>query len=207
MKILSVFSSEFKKYGNVLEGFDFAELFKVCEATAPKPGDGFVYQASVPELEALPAAKEIKNHIFGGMPVQFGYVSGSNSTLNCLEYHRSSELNIALDSVILLLGSICDMEDYKFDTSKVQAFEVPAGVGVELFGTTLHYAPCNNKNDGYRVICVLPEGTNKERPQMEDVTLEDKLCRGTNKWIISHPDAPEASKGIYVGLYGENLTV
>ncbi len=207
LPILSVYDSEFKKYGNVLEGFDFAELFDVCESISPKPTDMFTYSASVPELEALSVTTELQNHIFGGMPIQVGYCNGSNYTLNCLEYHRSSELNIALNSVILLLGCVSEMEDFKFDTAKVKAFEVPSGVGVELYGTTLHYAPCSAESDGYRVICVLPRGTNGDRPEMENSSKEDELCTGTNKWIIAHKDAPEAQNGVYVGLYGENITL
>ncbi len=208
MEILSVYDPEFKRYGTVLEGFDYSELFKVCKAVSPKPLNSFTYTASVPEMETLRVAKDIENHVFGGMPVQFGFCNGSNHTMNCLEFHRTSELNIAIDSVILLLGCVADFEEnYKLNTDTVKAFKVPAGVGVELFGTTLHYAPCNVEEDGYRVICVLPRGTNGERPEMANINAEDKLCMGTNKWLVAHNDAPEAVNGAYVGLYGKNLTV
>ncbi len=207
MEILSVYDSEFKRYGNVLEGFDFSELFEVCKNVSPKPNDSFTYTASVKELEELSVAKEIENHIFGGMPIQIGFCNGTNDTLNCLEYHRTSELNIAVDSVILLLGCVADLNNFKLETSTVKAFKVPAGVGVELFGTTLHYAPCSAEVDGYRVICVLPKGTNMPRPDMNDLTIEDELCLGTNKWLIAHKDAPEAENGAFVGLIGENIKI
>ena len=32
-------------------------------------------------------------------------------------------------------------EDFTYDTSKVEAFLVPAGTAVEIYATTLHYAP------------------------------------------------------------------
>ncbi len=207
IEILSVNDKAFKEYGNVLEGYDFTDLFAACVKAAPMPEQGFTYQASVPEMETLPIADEIKNRVFGGLPIQFGFVSGSNDTLNCLEFHRSSELNIALNDIILLLGKVTEMEDSKFDTSKVKAFKVPAGTCVELFGTTLHYAPCDGEAGGYRIICVLPRGTNGDKPDFVAKTAEDRLCMGVNKWIMAHPDAPEAQNGIPVALLGENIVI
>ena len=33
--------------------------------------------------------------------------------------------------------------DHTYDTSKMEAFLVPAGTAVEVYATTLHYAPCS----------------------------------------------------------------
>ena len=30
---------------------------------------------------------------------------------------------------------------------------------------------------------------------------------GCNKWLLAHPDAPEAAQGAYVGLVGENIDI
>ena len=49
---------------------------------------------------------------------------------------------MAASDLILLLGWQADVEeDYTYDTSKVEAFLLPKGVAVELYATTLHYAP------------------------------------------------------------------
>lgn len=207
MKEYSVFDSEFKRYGQVLSGYDFNEMFKTVKAISPKPEDEFIYEASVPELEKLEVAKILKNRAFGGMDIQIGYCNGSNHTLNCLEYHKSSELNIAVNRVVLLLACQSELDDYKLDTSNVKAFVIPEGVGVELYSTTLHYAPCNGEKEGYRVICVLPKGTNNPRPEGLGNTGEDRLCMGTNKWLIAHKEAPEAKTGAFVGLEGANLHI
>lgn len=56
-----------------------------------------------------------------------------------------------------------DIEDGDiYDTAKVEAFFVPAGTGVELYATTLHYAPCTAQEGGFRCVVVLPKGTNEE---------------------------------------------
>jgi len=36
---------------------------------------------------------------------------------------------------------------------------------------------------------------------------EDKLLWARNKWLMAHPDAPEAAQGAYVGLTGKNITI
>ncbi len=206
MKVKSVFDKDFCKYGLVLEGYDFGELFEALEK-CNVPSQGIEYVPSVEELENCKVFTELQNRGFGGMPIQLGYVSGVNDTLNCLEYHKSSEYNIAKDDIVLMLGLQSDIEDGKYDTSKIETFHVPAGVGVELFGTTLHYAPCAlEPKDSYQVVCVLPRGTNYERPLIiNEDALEAKMCLGSNKWLLSHKDSNESKTGAYVGLIGENL--
>ncbi|MBE7043231.1 MAG: DUF4867 family protein [Ruminococcaceae bacterium] len=204
MKVYKVTAPEFKKYGQVLKGYDFSELFENLKKL-DIPDEGITYEASVPGLESCNEKKLMENKGFGGMPIQIGYVGGNNKILNCLEYHKSSEFNIALDDVVLVLGIQSEIQDGMFDTSLCKAFLLPAGTGVELYGTTLHYAPMNVGADGYRVACVLPFGTNGTKPEFKTYTHEDKMCGGSNKWIMAHKDAPEAQKGTYVGLTGENI--
>ena len=45
-----------------------------------------------------------------------------------------------------------DITDGKLDTAKVKAFRAPAGTLVEVYATTLHYAPCHvDPAKGFRV--------------------------------------------------------
>lgn len=205
MKIYNVNDPEFKEYGCVLDGYDFTELFAALKTTAI-PDDGIDYVASVKTFEECPVAKKMEIRGFGGYPVQLGYVSGKNRTMNCLEYHKSSEYNIAMDDIVLVLGKEQEIVDGIFDSSLCKAFYVPAGVGVELYSTTLHYAPFNVNDEGYRVICVLPKGTNAPKIDFEAQNAEDKMCLGVNKWLMAHKDANEAKDGAYVGITGENIT-
>ena len=46
--------------------------------------------------KVLPDAVAVREKGFGGLPVQIGYCNGSNVKLNALEYHRSSEIDIAV---------------------------------------------------------------------------------------------------------------
>lgn len=206
MIVKSVYDKAFKKYGAVLSGYDYNELFAALEK-CNIPESGIEYQPSIASLERTDVFQEMCNRGFGGMAIQIGYVSGENDTLNCLEYHKTSEFNIAKDDVVLILGLQQDIEDGKYDTSKTEAFRIPAGVGIELYATTLHYAPCALKHGSkYQILCVLPKGTNYERPNIiNEETTEAKMCLGSNKWLMAHKDSNEAKSGAYVGLVGENL--
>lgn len=137
------------------------------------------------------------------MPVQLGYCNGHNQLLNCLEYHKGNEINLSNEDFILLLGSYFDIRDDKLDTSKVKAFLVPAGVAVEIYSTTLHYAPCGIKGSPFKVLIVLPRGTNVNREK----NLKDPKLWATNKWLLAHPNSSEAKEGAYVGLVGENIII
>lgn len=207
MKVYSVFDQEFQAYGSVLEGYDFRELFDKL-ASVPCPREGIAYVASVKELEDCTVFEELCTRGFGGMPIEAGYCSGTNDTLNCLEYHKSSEFNIAGDEIILMLGMVQEIDNGIYDTAKAKLFRIPAGTGVELYGTTLHYAPCGAQRDrGFRVVCILPRGTNEKEPKLEKKTMEDRMCCGRNKWLLAHPESDEAKKGMYVGLSGDNLSL
>lgn len=93
MMIHSVFDAAFAPYGKVLGGYDTAALTDTLKAVTPVP-EGVDYVPSQPELEQLPIAGQFATNAYGGMPIQLGWCNGHNTKLNCLEYHRDSELNI-----------------------------------------------------------------------------------------------------------------
>ncbi len=199
-----VTEESFKKYGKVLNDFDFSELLKEMNTT-PVPED-VIYVPSEERLEALDAAKELKNRMYGGLPIQVGYCNGHNKALNALEYHRCSEVDVAVDDIILLLGCQQDIEeDFTYDTSRVEAFYVPAGTAVELYATTLHYAPCGVEGNGFRCVIVLPKDTNTDITFSTSGKGEDKLLTAKNKWLIAHEDAK--IEGAFNGLKGVNITL
>ena len=203
MKINKVTDPEFRKYGRVIDGYDFSKLIKAMEHT-PLPED-VIYEPSIEELEATDVAIDLKMRIYGELPIQIGYCNGHNSKLNALEYHRSSEVNIAATDMILLLGKREDVEDdFTYDTSKVEGFFVPEGTAIEVYATTLHYAPCGVDGQGFKCVVVLPKGTNLDVVNTH-ATEEDKLLAASNKWLIAHEDAH--IDGAFNGLRGENITV
>ena len=208
MKILSVFDKEFAPYGQVVQGYDFAPLLKKLEEVSEKPSSGTIYVPSDAALEELPVFAQVRDNEYGGMPIQFGYCNGTNTMLNCLEYHRDSEINIMADDAILLVAREDEIVDGKLDTGCVKAFLSPKGTAVEVFATTLHFAPCSAKlGEGFRVIIVLPRGTNTDKPEITPLNREDTMLFARNKWLLAHPDSSAAQNGAYVGLTGENINI
>ena len=205
MKVYSVTDDRFKKYGKIVKGIDFSELIAKMEECTPLP-DGVDYVPGLPELEALPVMKELSSKAYGEMPIQIGYCNGHNKLLNALEYHRDSEINIAATDAVLMLGKQEDITpDMTYDTSKVVAFLVPAGTAVEVYATTLHYAPCDPDGTGFKVAVVLPRGTNEALKSEHKGGVEDSHLTAVNKWLLGHPEG--VNEGDPLGLIGENLSL
>ena len=208
MTIYSVFDTEFKPYGQIVTGLDQTVRELLTGLAATPQGPAVEYVPTDPALQELPAAVELSEHCFGGMPVQLGWCNGRNTRLNCLEYHRDSEVNLGTEDFILLLARQEEIVDGVLDTARVKAFRVPAGVLVEVYATTLHYAPCHcDAAKGFRVLVALPWGTNTGRPAMENKTAEDPYLTARNKWLLAHPDSDEARGGAKVGLTGKNIDI
>ena len=207
MHIYSVTDPAFRAYGKILENYDTSELVSAMEKI-PLPAEGTSYRPGIESLEDCAIFSELRDRAYGGMPNQLGMCWGRNTKLNCLEYHRDSEFNMGTEDFILLLAKMDDIVDDVLDTAKVKAFWCPKGVLIEVYATTLHYAPCHNDPEkGFRVLVGLPAGTNTDyRPGTGKNTL-DKSLWARNKWLLAHPDSSEAAQGAYVGLKGINLDI
>lgn len=201
MKIQTVFDADFAQFGRVLPG-NHQELLELLKNT-PMPEKGTIYCPSDKQLEREDIVNYYYKNIYGEMPIQIGYCNGHNQVLNCLEYHKGNEVNMANEDFILLLGSFFDIHNNQYDTKNVKAFLVPKGTAVEVYSTTLHYAPCGINGSGFKMIVILPKGTNVNTLSNKN----DPTLRANNKWLLAHKDAPEAKQGAYVGLVGENIKI
>lgn len=203
MKIYRVTDKEFLPYGNVLD-IDTKEILNEAQKVE-MPSEGSVYVASKEEFEKLPVMEVAKNEIFGGIPTQLGYCWGYNDTLNALEWHKCSEINIAVTDLILLVGDVRDVEEgNRYNSDKVKAFKVLKGEAVEMYATTLHYCPIQTSKSGFGCVVGLLKETNTDL----DFVPEDKLIFAKNKWIIAHEDNTELlEKGVIGGIYGENYKI
>ena len=208
MKIYSVYDPEFAAYGQVVSGLEDTarEIVEALKLTPLPENVGYV--PSEPVMQSLPAARVVSEHCFGGISAQLGWCNGHNTKLNCLEYHKCSEFNLGVYDFVLILGLQSEIENGIFDTAKAKAFRVPAGVLVEVYATSLHYAPCHtNEKDGFKVLIALPEKTNTACPDITPLTKEDELMTACNKWLLAHPESDEAKNGAKVGLAGENIDI
>ena len=208
VEIFGVKDQCFASYGRVVEGIDCTELLSFMQMHTSIPEDGNVYVASVPEMEAIQAAKIFEGRVYGGMPIQVGYCNGRNTTYNGFEYHKGSEINIAVTDFMLVLGHTWEIRDNCYRVEDAKVFFVEKGTAIEMYQTSLHLSPCRTSDEGFKDIVILPRGTNtplEEKEKYGSETGEGRLLLQKNKWVISHPDRePLMRQGAYPGLLGEN---
>ena len=204
----TVMADAFRKYGRVLP-LDLQDFSNCIGARNPVAQGQVEYEPSVPEFEQLPVFSRLRDEVFGGMPVELGHCSGWNNKLNGLEYHRSSEVDMAATDLILLLGCQQDIDwkNFTYYTAKVEAFLVPAGTAVELYATTLHFAPCSVSGKEFRMGVALPRGTNEPLDVVPEKTGENQLLLQRNKWLLAHKDSGLDKDGAWIGLVGENIEI
>lgn len=204
--VYPVTDKRFLTYGRIVEGYDFHEWIGYMEKETQIPPEGNVYLASVKELEDMEVFQAIQNRFYGGMPVQAGYCNGRNTTYNGFEYHKGSEINIAVTDFMLVLGHVWDIRDNTYRTEDAEVFFVEQGMAIEMYQTTLHLSPCRVCDQGFKDIVVLPRGTNTPlRDAGKRVEKEERLLLMMNKWVLAHPERePLIRQGAYPGMLGEN---
>ncbi|MEA5031954.1 MAG: DUF4867 family protein [Sphaerochaeta sp.] len=208
LSIYDVTDSRFERYGRMIEGLDISELVSLADRSTKVDPEGNRYVPSMPELESLPIISEIGATIFGGMPIQVGYCNGPNQQLNGMEYHKSTEVFIAVTDCVLFLGRTGDIEDFRsYASDRAEAFLFPSGTVFECFPHTLHFAPCKTHRDGFKSIIILPRGTNGplEVTVRQSKNPETRLLFARDKWLLVHPDrTPLVKQGAWVGIMGKN---
>lgn len=203
IKLYSAKSAEFKTFGRIITDLDTSEIIKSAEKIS-RPTDGSAYIPSEESFEKLSIAEDIKNKYFGTLPTQIGYCHGHNNFLNGAEWHKSSEINIAVTPLVLILGHIWDIKNGKIDSSDFKAFYLPKGTAAEVYATTLHFCPCEVENGGFGCVVGLPEGTNTPL----ECSGSDPLLFRKNKWLIAHNENKALiERGAVPGISGVNIEI
>lgn len=200
--MLTARSSEFKKYGEIIEG-NFEDVVEYLHSNSPMPEQNNLYVRDDLKMHNLISFLEIKNKVYKNKETEIGYCNGYNSKLNCLEYHNGIEVDIAATDLVLLLALQEDVHDGVIDSKDVKAFYIKKGEAVILYSGVFHFSPCKLSDSGFKCAIILPDGTNKdlEKPS------EDKKYWKENKWLYAHKDTNQAKLGAYIGIIGENIEV
>jgi len=210
ISIIRCEDSQFGRYGRLIHDADVSDMIEQCRKEAEVPEEGVVYIPSVHSLEIHSYCDRLRK-LFGGLEIQCGICIGRNSMLNGLEYHKSSEINIAVTDMVLLLADIKDLDlNSGIDSGMVKAFYIESGSVVELFATSLHYCPCSVQQD-FCSIVVLPSGTNtsltadnSERSKIGD----SDILFARNKWLVAHKENTALiERGAKSGIYNTNWKI
>ncbi len=202
MRIIDITDREFRPYGETLS-IDTSDILFYLQNKAIMPEEGNIYVRDDASMHDLKGITEIKERVYGYGDIEVGYCNGFNSYLNALEYHSCPEVDIAADDQVLLLALQDDVVDGVVDSDKVKAFRLKKGQAVILYPYVFHFSPCKLSAAGFRTAIILSERTNEE--------LEKEQKKGSlwmkNKWLFAHKESPQAKKGAYIGISGENLLV
>ncbi|MEI6875476.1 MAG: DUF4867 family protein [Spirochaetota bacterium] len=217
LELFAAEAPEFGEFGRLVEGLPTGALVDWMTANVPI-GEAVAYQRSVGELEDLVGPegragrdctwKQYASAVFfGGQAAEVGWVAGKSSQLNAFEYHKSSELFIAATDLVLLLGRLSELRDFaRFDSSRVRGFVVGRGTALELYASTLHFAPIMADPSGFRAAIILPLGTNAPLENVDTgLPGEEGLLWAERKWLLACPGSKPAAKGARVGM--ENVEV
>ncbi len=203
LKIYTTADAEFCEYGRVICTIDTKEIIEKAEKLE-RPDSGSVYVASNADFETLRIAKEITDLCYGTLDTQMGYCYGHSSFLNALEWHTSSEVNVAVTDLILLLAKRSDLQDNKLDSSCAKAFYIRKGEIIEIYATSLHFCPCEVEKSGFGCVVALPRDTNLPL----DCESPDPYLFRKNKWIIAHnKNKALIDRGVVPGISGENTQI
>ena len=203
IEIYSTSDKEFCEYGSVINGINTEQIVKVAEKIK-LPDEGTRYEASVEDFENLAFKDEVTNICYGELDVQVGYCWGKSSFLNGWEWHTSSEVNVAVTDLVLLLAKRSELSHNKIDSSAAKAFYIKKGEIVEIFGTSLHFCPCQADENGFGCVVVLPKGSNCP---LDNESNDPYLFR-KNKWIVAHNDnLALIARGVVAGISGKNIEI
>ena len=208
--VRSVTDPAFARFGRVVDDLDCSGIRKRLTEGSPLPGapEETIYEPSAAVLENGPEKALLEQRIYGGMEIQMGYCNGRNTLLNALEYHKGNEVIVAGDDIVLLLACLSDLRGGRLCADQVEAFFQEAGQAVELYGTTLHYAPCQATSAGFRAAIILPRDTNLALPFAPAASGEARTLRAVNKWLLAHDENAELlDDGAFAGIGGENIRI
>lgn len=206
--MLQIASESFRKYCAVIEVLDLSDLVEAARAI-PMPGSGVVYRPSIPELEATGGFELLRRVYAGEQEIEGGMCWGYNEYMGGVEYHRASEVNIAVTDMVAVFGDRRNIVDNTYDSALSEAFFIPQGTVFEIYATTLHLAPCSAGRDGFKSIVILPRGTNEPLSAegleaAKRATGEHRMLWARDKWILTFPGTEDARNGMCDGMRGED---
>ncbi|TDP95317.1 uncharacterized protein DUF4867 [Halanaerobium saccharolyticum] len=205
LEIKSIEAGSFKKYGRIIKDQRLKKIEKHLSSETEIPESGNVYQADLDFFSDSELKKEIEKDYYGEMPVEIGYCNGKNSHLNGLEYHNGSEINIAVTDLILLLGEKKDIAEDGYNSENIETFYLKKGDIIELYGSSLHFAPCRADKKGFKCAVILLNETNFD---LEFEDHNDPYLFAKNKWLLVHSEKTDLiNKGAKSAINGKNIEV
>lgn len=205
IQIQSVTDASFASFGRIIDLPYQTELAQTLTNDITIPEKNNVYVRDDPQFLTVEQRASIGREFYGEQPIEIGYCCGNSDRINAFEFHNCSELNLAGTDMILWFAHRHNLINGRITTDHARAFFIPRNVAIEVYPTTLHFAPNRVHSSGFKCLVILTDPTNtplKSERQPDDLLFQH------NKWLLTHPDNQRmVDQGAFVGLSGENYQV
>jgi hypothetical protein len=135
-------------------------------------GEEAVYEPVVDSLQDDPFVAQVQDVIYGGEPVQVGWIYGNNSNLELMYHSTVSATLVPAYNIILFTGSTADVDAASgtLDSKDANGYFSPPGAVIEMGPDSLFSIPIRAiKQVGQLTAVIVPQGT-----ELEQVTLTGK---------------------------------
>ncbi|WP_281165451.1 DUF4867 family protein [Liquorilactobacillus sicerae] len=204
IQIKSIDDEEFASYGQKIT-LPYQEELLVDLQQTVIPERNNVYIRNDPHLLSLSKRDVIARNFYGEQKIEIGYCNGNSYQINAFEFHNCSEINLAASDLVLFLSHRGQLREKRINTNQAKAFFVPKGTAIELYNSTMHFAPCCVWKSGFKCLVILTAGTNTP---LNVPHSSDELLFQKNKWLLTHAENKRmVEKNAFVGLIGKNLAI
>lgn len=205
IQIEPIFDDSFALYGRVIDLPHQDDLIATLATDTQIPTENNVYVRDDPQFLSASQRADIAREFYGEQPIEIGYCNGNSDRINAFEFHNCSELNLAGTDMVLWLAHRQILSDGRMSTQSAHAYFVPRGTAIEVYPTTLHFAPNRVHVSGFKCLVILTDKTNT--PLTSEREPDDLLFQ-YNKWLLTHPDNQRmVNNGAFIGLSGDNLHI
>jgi len=192
---------KFESYGSPAWDLDATSFVKLMKDNFKgQMGDQAVYEPKVEALQNDPLIAQIQEKIYGGKPVQVGWIYGNNAKLDFMETNGENVTLIPADNTVVFTGKKADVDptNASFDIGKASAFYLPANAVVTFYTDTLRSAPLRiDQNTGVLTAVIVPVGVGVEKASPG--TGIDQALVAKSRWVFGQPGN---SQGYFEGLTG-----
>lgn len=204
LKIKSVADDAFAQFGQIIS-LPYQDKLAQQLAATDIPSSNNKYVRADQAFLADEQRQVVAREWYGEQAIEIGYCNGNSSQINALEFHNCSEINLAGTDLVLFLAHRNQLHDNQLNTNQTQAFFVPQGTAIEIYSTTMHFAPCRVWQAGFKCLVILVDQTNTP---LTTARKSSDLLFQHNKWLLTHQENQRmVQQDAYVGLIGKNLAV
>jgi hypothetical protein len=163
----------FAAFGTTHWDLDSSEFTQaMLDAFDGQMGEESVYEPVVESLQDDPLVTQVQDVIYGGEPVQVGWIYGNNSGLELMYHSTVSVTLVPANNIILFAGSASDLDAASgaLDTKDANGYFSPPNAVIEMGPDSLFSIPIRAvKQIGQLTAVIVPQGV-----ELQPVTLTGK---------------------------------